>query len=175
MSPERQQTLRVGLEHSRAQLVDALAGMDEAAFRSRDDMNWTAAEVLAHLLANEQRLTEIARLALKSERPAVQSRGEAQREHEAKSAQRMPVPQIWHGLLAQRRETVHLLASLKAGQLARTAVHSRFGEVSVAWLLRRLADHEAEHANQIRELRQALTAGRAVTDSAVDRCEERTG
>jgi len=147
------------LQRSRAELMDAIAGLDEAGLRARRfEGTWTAAEILAHLLANERRLTEIARLALAEERPSVQSRGDAQREAEAKSAQRMAVPQILHGLVAQHREAMGLLA-LDASHLARTAVHSRFGEVSVAWLLERIADHETEHAAQIRELRRAVAAG----------------
>jgi hypothetical protein len=148
------------LEQSRRALMDAIAGLDEEGFRLRPrEGEWTAAEVLAHLLANEQGLTEIARLALTQERPGVQSRGEAQREVEAKSAQRMPVPQILHGLLAQQRDTMKLLEPLEPGHLQRTAVHSRFGEVSVGWLIERIAEHVEEHAGQIRAQR-AQPAGR---------------
>jgi hypothetical protein len=146
--------LAARLEAGRSALAEAIEGLDEEGFRRRAlSGEWTAAEVLAHLLANEQRLVEIAELALTQDRPQVQSRGEAQREEEAKSARRMLVPQIWHGLLAQRRETLQRLQALSAAELARTAVHSRFGEVSVAWIMQRLADHEHEHAAQIRAVR----------------------
>lgn len=142
------------LERSRASLMEAIAGMDEEGFRWRAGSGeWCAAEALAHLLAHEQRFMWLAREALAKDKPSVQSRGEGQQVEEAKAAQRMLVPQIVHGLLAQRRETLQLLAGLSSEQLARSLVHSRLGEVDVGWLFQRIVDHETEHAAQIASIR----------------------
>ena len=149
--------LTARLAHSRAALTAAIEGMDEEAFRRRTASgDWNAAEVLAHLLAHERRFLELAQRALAEERPAVQSRGEGQQLEEAKAAQRMPVPQIVHGLLAQRRDTLRVLERLGAAELERPLQHSRLGEISPRWLFRRLAEHETEHAQQITSMRKAL-------------------
>jgi uncharacterized damage-inducible protein DinB len=142
------------LERSRAALMEAIAGMDEESFRRRTlSGEWCAAEALAHLLAHEQRILFLIRTALTEDNPEVQSRGEQAHVDGAKAAQRMLVPQIVHGLLAQRRETLQLLASLSPEQLARTLQHSRLGEMSVRALLRKVVDHETEHAAQIASIR----------------------
>jgi hypothetical protein len=86
----------------------------------------------------------------------VQSRGDQAHIDGAKSAQRMPVPQIVHGLLARRRDTLLLLEPLAPEHLARTVRHSRMGEMSVSALMRKVVDHETEHARQITAMREAL-------------------
>jgi hypothetical protein len=68
----------------------------------------------------------------------------------------MPVPQIVHGLLARRRDTLLLLEPLAPDRLARTVRHTRMGEMSVSALMRKVADHETEHAAQITSMREAL-------------------
>ncbi|MEX2159259.1 MAG: DinB family protein [Dehalococcoidia bacterium] len=151
------------LERSRASLMEAIAGMDEEGFRRRTASGeWCAAEALAHLLAHEQRFMWLTREALAKDNPPVQSRGEGQQIEEAKAAQRMLVPQIVHGLLAQRRETLQLLAGLSPEQLVRSLVHSRLGEVDAGWLFQRIVDHETEHAAQIASIR-VETAGTPAT------------
>lgn len=71
----------------------------------------------------------------------------------------MAVPQLVHGLLAARRDTQRALVSFTEGDLRHSLQHEALGEITVGGLLRHLADHESEHANQIRELRQAIAAG----------------
>lgn len=147
--------LTAALERSRAALMEAIAGLDEEGFRRRQAAReWNPAEVLAHLLAHEQRMLVLVRRALTEDNPSVQSRGEAQQIEEAKAAQRMPVPQILHGLLAQRRETLQLLESLTAEHVARTIQHSRMGEMSAGGLFQRIVEHETEHAGQIASMRE---------------------
>lgn len=154
---EEANDLAAALERSRAALMEAIAGLDEEGFRRREASDeWNAAEALAHLLAHERRMLLLARTALAEDNPSVQSRGEAQQLEEAKAAQRMPVPQIVHGLLAQRRDTLLALAPLSAEELARTIQHSRMGEQSAGGLFRRVVEHETEHAEQIRTLREQL-------------------
>lgn len=134
--------------------MDAIAGLDEQGFRVRTQSGeWTAAEVLAHLLSTERLFTQRARAALDQVDFVITPRTEDERQEGARMAQRMPVPQIVHGLLAQRRDTLRLLDGLSDEHLARSVRHPRWGEQSVAWLFRRIAEHEAEHAEQVRSLR----------------------
>ena len=139
------------LEQSRRSLMEAISGLDEEGFRARPQQGgWTAAETLAHLLITERNSTGRARTALAEDNPQFAWVGDEQLEEQARSAQRMPVPQIVHGLLAQRRDTLHLLERLSPDELSRRFHHQRWGEQSVGGLFQHIADHEEEHAGQIR-------------------------
>jgi uncharacterized damage-inducible protein DinB len=139
--------------------MEAIAGLDEEGFRKRHEQGaWTAAETLAHLLISEQRSLGRAKKALEEDNPSVPWMSDEAVDEEARSAQRMPVPQIVHGLLAQRRDVLHLFESLPADQLARRYTHAKRGELTVEWLFRRIAEHEIEHVEQIRTARQESAA-----------------
>jgi len=139
------------LEQSRRSLMEAIAGLDEEGFRARPQQGgWTAAETLAHLLITERNSTGRARTALAEDNPQFAWVSDDQLEEQARSAQRMPVPQIVHGLLAQRRDVVTLLEPLSPQQLARPYRQERRGRLTVGWLLQHIAEHEEEHAGQIR-------------------------
>jgi hypothetical protein len=132
----------------------ALTGLDETAFRKRTNPgDWTPAEVLAHLLTAERTSLERVRTVLTEDNPSVAWIPDDELEQQARSAQRMPVPQIVHGLLAQRRDVLLLLASLTPEQLRRPYQHERRGELRAEWLFQRMAEHESEHAEQIRRQR----------------------
>ena len=139
------------LEQSRRSLMDAITGLDEAGFRARPQQGgWTAAETLAHLLITERNSAGRARAALAQENPQFAWVSDQQLEEEARSARRMPVPQIVHGLLAQRRDVLALLQPLSPQELARPYRQERRGQLTVGWLFQRIAGHEEEHAEQIR-------------------------
>jgi len=147
------------LETSRAELMDAMAGLDEAGFRTRpDSATWSVAETLAHLLDTERTVRTDAEAAREQHDYFVTSKTDAEGEA-ARLAQRMAVPQLVHGLLAERRDTLRLLAGLSGEDLERPLRHEARGELKVGWLFRHLAEHEAEHAAQIRTLRQAASTG----------------
>jgi len=142
------------LETSRQTLMDAISGLDEEGFKVRPDTSeWSAAEVLAHLLATERTFTQQAQAAPSQERFTIAPVTEDERQEQARLAQRAPVPQILHGLLAQRRDTMRLLKGLSSDQLTKTLTHPSRGDETAAGLFRQTAEHEAEHAAQIRALR----------------------
>jgi uncharacterized damage-inducible protein DinB len=159
MQPAAEEML-ARLKNARKALMDAVAGLDEAGFRRRPDPTaWSAAEVLAHLFTTEGIMLERARAALAQSGYVVTPLSDDERDRGRLQAQRMAVPQIVHGLLARRRDTERTLAGLSEQELARTLRHSRWGERTVAWLFERAAEHEAEHAGQIRALRGAQDGG----------------
>lgn len=142
--------------------MDAIAGLDEEGFRLRPrEGEWTAAEILAHLWAAEGLYVGRVEAALTTDDLLVTVRDEAERESDAKLAQRVPVPQIIHGLLAQRRDTLRRLRELSPEQLGRRLRHPQHGDVTIAWLFQRLAEHEEEHAEQIRSQRAQPAARQA--------------
>ncbi len=136
--------------------MDAIAGMDEEAFRARRRSGeWNGAEVLAHVLAVETLLAERAENALTREGYVATRATEEELDEQARRmAQRMPVPQILHGLLAQRRDTLRLLGGLSPSDLSRTFQHPRLGEHNVAGIFEHLAEHDREHGEQIAALRR---------------------
>ena len=151
--------LRQELEASRTILMDAIAGLDEESFRARPaPSEWTAAEVLAHLLHIEGVQAERVHAALTQVDFIATVITEEQCHEQAKLAQRMPVPQILHGLLARRRDTLRLLEGLSQQQLARSFQHPERGELMVGDVFQRIAKHEEEHAAQIRALRDPAAA-----------------
>jgi len=166
-SREREQLsaseLAARLEGSRNELMDAIAALDEEGLRAHPDASqWSAAEVLAHLLSTERFLTQRAQDATVRQDCSISPRTERERTSDARSAaQRMPVPQLIHGLLAVRRDTLRQIDALTRDQLARPVHHSSHGEVTVAWLFDYVAAHEREHAAQIRAMREASAASRS--------------
>ncbi len=139
--------------------MGAISELDEEGFRAcPDEAEWSAAEVLAHLLATEGILVQQAQAALSQEQVTVSLGTEDERQEQAKLAQTAPVPQILHGLLAQRRDTARLLRGLSPEQLNMTFIHPRRGEQTVASRFRRVAEHENEHAGQVRALRARAAA-----------------
>lgn len=129
--------------------MDAVAGMDEEGFRARPEQGaWNVAEVLAHLLAAEtmyMRWVEAGEIVL--------AQPNALDEDTRRLAQRMSVPQVLHGLAAQRRSTLQLLERLPPETLARPLRYEKPEQVPASWLFQKSAVHEEEHAGQIRTLR----------------------
>jgi uncharacterized damage-inducible protein DinB len=158
----RRDAVIAGLEGAHAALMDAIAGLDEEAFRNRREPGaWNVAEVLAHLLDYEQLWTERARNAQARDRYVVTQRPEGERQPHLDMARRQPVPQIVHGLLAQRRTTLRMIEPLTEADFARTFTHPRLGAHDVGWIFQRIAEHQTEHAGQVHALRPALARGNA--------------
>jgi hypothetical protein len=150
------------LEASRQALMDAITGLNEEGFRARAASGEpNAAEALARLLYDEADLLAIAIARHEGDAAPAASDERDQRMKEA--AQRMPAPQVLHGLLAQRRETLRHLDALPPEVLARRVEDPEHGEVSVATIFDGIARREAEQAKLIRSLRVA--AGRNLRDS----------
>ena len=135
--------------------MEAIAGLDEEGFRARPAPGeWSPAEVLAHLLLDEAKLLEYAGAALQADAAIPFITDEERETHAEDAARRMPVPQIVHGLLARRRDTLALLERLTPEQLDRPVRHPAYGDVRVARLFQHVAEHEEEHAHQIRTVRE---------------------
>jgi uncharacterized damage-inducible protein DinB len=145
--------------------MDAIAGLDEEGFRARPaGGGWTVAEVLAHLLDDEPRLLADVEAALGADRAPFSANPDDEREKRAKdAAQRMPVPQVLHGLLARRRDTLGRLESLPAEGLERPAGHAAYGSTTVEGLFAHIAAHELEHAAQIQTIRAETGRNRRQT------------
>jgi uncharacterized damage-inducible protein DinB len=132
------------LERSRRSLMDAIAGLDEETLRTRTGGTaWTTAELLAHLWSAEATLIQRSQLGTALDL-LERLRSDDGRDEARQLAQRMPVPQIVHALLAQRRDTLR-------------ALRDRGGALDA--LAAEIARHEMEHAAEVRRLRAPAAQG----------------
>lgn len=153
--------LKAELEDSRSQLFEAIKGFTEERFRARPESDaWSVSEILMHLLASEQRMRDRARQALGQPVAVRPTPPEGERRAEAEMGRQAPVPQLVHGLLGSRRETVLLIESLRPEDLSRPASHPELGTVTVERMFERIAEHETEHIEQIDRIRRRLKVGR---------------
>lgn len=156
--------LSARLQESRAELMAAITGLDDSALRARTASGvWTPAELLAHLLSTERIFIERARKTAKQSGYVVTPVSEDVREEHLGVAKRMPVPQIVHGLLAQRRDTLQFVESLAPSDLERTLSHPVRGEQTALWQIEHVIEHEQEHAEEIRERRAATEPQGAIS------------
>jgi len=146
------------LQQSRQSLMEAITGLDDTALRARAAPGeWTTAEVLAHLLSTERIFIERAHKTVEQDHYVVTPVSDDVREEHLGMAKRMPVPQIVHGLLAQRRDTLQFVESLTQNDLARTLSHPVRGAQTALWQIEHVIEHEQEHAREIHERRAAAT------------------
>ncbi len=139
----------------RSQLIASISGLDDSALRARPASGaWTPAELLAHLLSTERIFIDRARRAVEVANYTATPVSNDIREEHLGMAKRMPVPQIVHGLLAQRRDTLHLVESLSAAALARTLSHPVRGRQTVQWQIEHVIEHELEHAAELQVRRE---------------------
>jgi hypothetical protein len=152
------------LRAGREQLLAVVAGVSEEQFKRRPSVeaaatagDWSIAEVLAHLLACEQRQCDRLDALLRGEDAPDPGLSAEESAAEARQGRAVPVPQIIHGLLAARRRLERALGAgddtpaEPAGDLPSTAVDLVRADV---------IGHEAEHRQQIEAVKQALGAAR---------------
>jgi len=159
MTGDGTQALLQALRASREHLLAVVAGVSEEQFKRRPMPDaeakageWSIAEVLAHLLASDQRAGLRVEASLAGETPPVSGPSEEERTAEARLGRTVPVPQIIHGLLAARRRLERALTESQAGEVPET----------VLGLLREdVIEHEAAHTAQIEAVKAALGAARA--------------
>jgi hypothetical protein len=163
--------LQQRLHESRKRLLAAIAGVTEDQFKRRpapsegDDDPWSIAEILAHLLQQEQLRAERISAALKLDGAAVTPSAPESHQEGARAGRRAPVPQLIHGLLASRRRVELLLneAGAIGGGLERHVLHPNDGRQSIAWMVEaKVIQHELEHVAQIEALRARVGAGAGV-------------
>jgi uncharacterized damage-inducible protein DinB len=105
---------------------------------------WSARENLAHLARYQEVFLERITSILEHDKPAV-GRYRAEEDPAWAAWASMPSEQVLERLKTTRREIVKRVANLSDAQLARTAVHSRFGELTLLQWLEFFLLHEAHH------------------------------
>jgi uncharacterized damage-inducible protein DinB len=153
--PESVDGLLHDLQASRERLLAVVAGVTEEQFKRRPPVesvpvagDWSIAEVLAHLLAVEQRRCARLEALLRGESEPAPRLTDEERNTEARHGRTVPVPQIIHGLLAARRRLERALPAPEAND-------------TIAALVREdVIAHEGEHRAQIEAVKAVLGAAR---------------
>lgn len=117
---------------------------------------WAPVEVLAHLADSELFYGTRVRLVLTDDRPPLQPFEGAILAERAGYIS-WPPTVAFERFRARRAETLELLSSCSALEIARVGVHPVRGEMSVADLVALMLAHDTDHVGQIRE-RLALRA-----------------
>jgi DinB family protein len=133
--------LRTQLDSLEAILAGATA---EDLWRRPPSGKWSALENLAHLARHHEVFLERVRRVLAEDRPAF-PRYRAEEDPEWPAWAGRTWDDVRGRLAAARRELVDLLEGLGPDQLARTAVHSVFGEMAVPLWVEFFLLHEAHH------------------------------
>ncbi len=107
---------------------------------------WSAAEVVLHLAHDEVAWSDRVRLGLSVP-------GYAPVPYDGAEWVKMETPTdpdlALRAFLALRRLNLILYCRLSAGQLARPLHHPIVGEITIAWILRRIAGHDLHHLKQL--------------------------
>jgi hypothetical protein len=117
---------------------------------------WAPVEVLAHLADSELFYGTRVRLVLTGDRPFLQPFEGAILAERAGYIS-WPPPVAFERFRTRRAETLELLSSCSAVELARVGLHPLRGEMGVADLVALMLAHDTDHVGQIRE-RLALGA-----------------
>ncbi len=147
------------LRASRERLLAVVAGVSEEQFKRRPMPDaeavageWSIAEVLAHLLASEQRTGLGVEALLAGDEASQPGLSDEERTAEARQGRAAPVPQIIHGLLAARRRLERAITESQTGATP---------EAVLSLLRDDVIEHEAAHTAQIEAVKAALGAARA--------------
>ena len=158
--------LRRELSASREGLLGAISGVSEQQFKRRlestaeEGQPWCIAEVLTHLLMDEQLWASRISQALAEDGGSVQPSDRQEGAAKVRAGRIAPVPQIIHGLLAVRRDLERLLQAVELHEdgLRLRVLQPERGALSIEWMVRKVIDHENEHVAQIEALRLAMAA-----------------
>jgi uncharacterized damage-inducible protein DinB len=126
-------------------LTIILAGVsDEALERRPQPDKWSARENLAHLARYHEMFLERIERIRRENRPQL-ARYAAENDPDWLEWATLPLNEVLTGLRTLRTELVALVEKLSAAELSRTAVHSRFGEMTLVQWLEFFLLHEAHH------------------------------
>jgi uncharacterized damage-inducible protein DinB len=144
--------LRSDLEASREAIFAPLRDLNEEQFRHVAAPGaWAIATHLGHLLRSERLAVERITRALREDGPRIASTG-ITNDDDVALAQHLAVPQMIHGMQAERRALEHALEAMDERALDRAVVHERHGRVTVREMITKVTAHEAEHADAVRRL-----------------------
>lgn len=117
---------------------------DEALNRRPNPGKWSARENLAHLARYHEMFMERIERIRREERPQL-ARYAPESDPEWPQWMALPASEVLTRLRALRAQMIERVEKLSAAELSRTAVHSRFGEMTLVQWLEFFLLHEAHH------------------------------
>jgi DinB superfamily len=157
--------LQSDLKAGRERLLSVIDGLSEGQSKRRPKTagataeEWSVAEILAHLLSQENLRAGRIAVALEDDGAAIVLSPPEMHEQDARAGRSAPVPQLINGLRASRLEVERLLerASRTEGGLDRGVEHPLRGRETIGYLIReKITAHESEHVTQIERVKQTL-------------------
>lgn len=110
---------------------------------------WCAREVVGHLIEAEKRgFSGRIRIILANDQPQLQAWDQDEVEKQRNDCARV-TDSLWMEFMGLRHDSVNLVRSLGAGDLDRTGVHPKAGELKVRWLLQEWIHHDRNHTKQL--------------------------
>jgi len=126
-----------------------LSSLDDATLRRPERPGkWSVIEVVQHLADAELVMGFRIRMALATDRPALQGYDQDLWVQELRYRE-VPLQTALHQLAGVRDGNLTLARSLAPAQLQRVGIHSERGEESVGLMLRLMAGHDLVHRRQI--------------------------
>jgi len=151
---DRKEAIRRHLEATRAQLVDAVAGLSEAEWGrlvASSEGAWTVKQVVAHLASAEpgQIATGQRMLGGEARLPEGFSLDFWNRRQVEKRQERSPAD-LLNDLRQSRQQLSAWIDGLSGTDLDKSGQHARGDFITVEQLCFRIGEHEALHADEIR-------------------------
>ena len=138
-----------------ADIARAAARCDAEAGRARPAADqWSAADILNHLVDVERRYHARLRRIADEERPTLAHIGPDEARHDPQAT----CQQLAARFCNARQETLALLRGLPRGGWARRAVHETLGDLRMDQVVRGLVVHDVAHLAQLVETRSRVTA-----------------
>jgi hypothetical protein len=154
MNAEERESLIDRYEHGHAEVLDALAGIDEDGWSLREAPGeWSVREIVHHLGDSEMAAAFRIRLILAEDSPIIH--GYAQEAFARHLHYDLPVEPSLAAFAAARASTAPLLRSLSGNEWQRAGTHTEFGPMSAETWLSWYGVHAHDHADQIRRARAA--------------------
>ena len=139
------------------EVMDSLDGMDETMLRTRAiPGKWTACEIVHHLADSETISANRLRRLLVEESPLIQGYDQDMFASSLHYNER-EMPSALEAFRSARATTAQLFPFMTDEDWRRSGTHSESGPYSAEDWLRIYASHAHDHANQIRQLKTAMS------------------
>jgi|GEM_PF-535589 len=141
----------------------AVKGTPEDILRRRPEPNkWSILENLSHLRVTEQIFQTRCMLIANSEKPSLSMYDNNELAAKLKYNEQNPAESLKE-FKRLRADTLTLLRALSQKSWQRVGIHPKRGEMTLESLVKLLADHDSNHATQIRVIREKFGAMRSAT------------
>ena len=115
---------------------------------------WCAQEVVGHLIEAEKRgFAGRIRIILASDRPKLEAWDQDAVEKERNDCARV-TDSLWMEFMGLRHDSVNLVKALNPGDLDRSGLHPKVGELKVRGLLQEWISHDRNHTKQLLAIAQ---------------------